>query len=119
MGHPRLRPGGAKGRRSAAQERYPLHHVAIFGLDPPAISRSQRTPVMETLRDSHCDQLFCPLIQGCTVADERKQPAADIQAQSQRRRMSQPPSVSDCCVAPRQCPIGIAETEKDDPKERL
>src|ERR1700720_1257943 len=33
--------------------------------------------------------------------------------------MSQPPSLSDCCVGPRQCLVGIAETEKDIPQPCL
>jgi hypothetical protein len=35
------------------------------------------TPVGETLLGRHRDQLFCPLTQGCVVANERKQPGAD------------------------------------------
>ena len=63
MGHPRLRPGGAVSGRTAAQERYPLDHIAILDLDPPAIDRSLRTPVGETLLGRHRNQLVCPLIQ--------------------------------------------------------
>src|SRR6266851_2619011 len=100
MGHPHLRPGGAVSRRTAAQKRYPLGHVAIFDLDPPAIDGSLRTPVGETLLGRHRKQLVYPLAEDCVISVERKQPAAECQARSQRRRMSQPPSLSDCCVAP-------------------
>ena len=53
MGHPQLRPGGAVSGRTAAQERYPLRHIAIFDLDPAAIDRSHRTPEGKTLLGRH------------------------------------------------------------------
>src|SRR5216683_1900375 len=115
MGHPQLRPGGAVSRRTAAQERYSLCYIAILDLDPAAIDRSLRTPVSETLLGRHPDRLVRPLIQGRILAEKRKQPGADRQARSQRRRMSQPPSLGDCCVGLCQCLVGKAKTEKDDP----
>ena len=59
------------------------------------------------------------LIQRCVVSDERKQPHSNGQARSQRRRMSQPSSLSDCFVAPCQCLVGKAEAEKDTAQKRL
>src|SRR6185295_11948378 len=103
-----FRPGGAVSGRTAAQERYPFGPVTIFDRDPPAIDRSLRAPEGETLLGRDRSQLVCPLIQGYAVSDERKQPGADRQAHSQRRRMSQPPSLGDCCVALCQCPVGKA-----------
>ena len=50
---PHLRTGGAVSGRTAAQERYPRHHIAIFDLHPPAIDRSQRTPEGATLFGRH------------------------------------------------------------------
>ena len=76
MGYPHLRPGGAVSRRTAAQERYPLRHIAILDLDPSAIDRSLRTPKGETLLGRHRNQLVCPLTQGCVISDERKQQGA-------------------------------------------
>ena len=63
IGHPQLRTGGAERGRTAAQERYPLRHITILDLDPPAIDRTQRAPVRETLLGRHRNQLVCPLIQ--------------------------------------------------------
>jgi hypothetical protein len=108
MGHPQLRPGGAVSGRTGAQETYPLRHIAIFDLDPAAIDRSLRTPERETLLGRHRNQLVYPPIQGCVVSDETKRHGADRQARSQRRRMSQPPSLSDCCIAPFCCLVGKA-----------
>ena len=119
IGHPYPCPGGAVSGRTAAQERYTLGHIAILDLDPPAIDRSHRTPEGETLLGRHRNQLVCPLIQGCVVSDEQKHRGAVHQARSQRRRMSQLPSLSDCRVALCQCLVGKAETEKDDPQIRL
>src|ERR1700738_3082914 len=117
MGHPHLRPGGAVSARTTAQERYPLRHIAILDVDPAAKDRSPRTPEGETLVGRDRNQLIYPLAEGRVISDEQKQQAAPSQTHSQRRRMSQPPSLRDRCVAPCQCPIGKAETEKHDPQE--
>ena len=76
MWHPQLRPGGSISARTAAQQRYPLRHIAILEVDPPAIDDSLRTPEGETLLGCHRNKLVRPLIQGCVVSDERKQPGA-------------------------------------------
>src|SRR5690349_6287965 len=47
MGHHRFRPGSAESGQTAAQERDPLRHIAIFDLDPAAIDRPHRVPVGE------------------------------------------------------------------------
>ena len=100
-GHPQLGPGGVVSRRTAAEKRYPLRHIAILGLEPAAIDRSHRDP--EWLLDRHCNQLVYPLAEDCVLSDERKRYGADCQDRSQRRRMSQSPSLSNCCSAPCRC----------------
>ena len=83
------------------------------------MDRSDRTPHRETLLGRHRNQLVCPLIQGYVVSGERKQPGADRRTHSERRRVSQSPSLSDCCAALCQCLVGKAETKKDYPQKRL
>jgi hypothetical protein len=116
LGHPRKRSSGAVSLRTAAQERYPLYHIAILHLDPPATDRSLRMPAGETLLGRHRNQLACPLIQGHVVSAEQKQQGAERQARSQRRRVSQPPSFSDRCPALYQGLVRITETEKVNPQ---
>ena len=99
MSHPLLSPGGAVRRQTAAQERYPLRRISISDLDPAVKDRTQRAPKGETLLGRERSQLVSPFTQGCVVSTEQKHPGAERQALSQRRRMSQPPSLSDCCVA--------------------
>src|ERR1700720_730365 len=111
MGHPGLRPGGAEGAQTAAQESYPFHHIAIFDLGISAIDRSLSTPGGETLFGRYRDQLISPLAEGRIISAERKQTRTDRQSRSQRRRMSQPPSLGDCRAAPCHCLVRIAETE--------
>src|SRR5271169_302673 len=79
MGHPLLRSGGAVSDRSAAQKRYPLCHIAIFDLDPPAIYRSLRAPVRKSMLSRERDQLGSPLIQGYVVSGEPKRNCAERQ----------------------------------------
>jgi hypothetical protein len=117
MGHKHLRPGGAVSRRTATQERHSLRHITILDLDPPAKDRSLRTPEGETLLGRHRNQLVCPLIQRCVVSDEREQNSADCQARRQRRLMSQPPSLGDCCAAPSERLVGKAEARQDNPQK--
>jgi hypothetical protein len=75
--HPHLQPGGAVSRRTAAQDRYPLCHIAILDLDPPVIDRPLRTPVRETLLSRDRNQLVRPPIQGYVISDQRKQDAVE------------------------------------------
>src|SRR6516225_9633665 len=112
------RPGGAGSRCTPAQQRYPLRYITILDLNPPATDRFHRTPVGETLLGRHRNQLIHPLAEGCVVSDEQTQPDAGCQVPSQRRRMSQPPSLSDCRAAPFQCLVRIAEAGKDNPQIR-
>jgi len=44
MVHQQLRAAGAICREAAAQQRYPLAHIGILGLNPAAINRSHRAP---------------------------------------------------------------------------
>ena len=77
IGHPQLRPGGAVSAQTAAQERYPLRHIAILDLAPPAIEGSLRTPndgkpcsvVTATSWSAHSSKDY-------VVSDERKQNSA-------------------------------------------
>jgi len=117
--HHRRRPGSAVSRQTAAQSRYSLGHIAIFGPDPTPIDSSKRTPEGETQLARDCNQLVRPLIHGCVVSDVRKQHGAECQAHSQGRRMSQSLTLSNCCIAPRQRPVRKAEAEKDIPQVRL
>jgi len=71
MGHKCLRPGGPVSARTAAEERYPLRHLTIFDLGPPAIDGSLPAPVRETLLGRDRNQLTCPIIQGSKVADDK------------------------------------------------
>ena len=111
-----LRWHGKRSNRCAGAISPPPHRH--FRPLPSRERLSQRTPERETLLGRDRNQLVCALIQGHVVSDERKQPGARRQAASQRRRMSQPPSLSDCCVALCQCLVGKAETEKDNSQER-
>src|SRR5215472_6130535 len=119
IGRPRLRPSDPEGDRAAAQKRYPFGHIPIFDLDPAAVDGSHGAPVGETLLGRYRNQLLCPLVEECGVSDERQQNGAKRQGRSQRRRMSQPSSLSDCCAAPCQCLVWKAETEKQNPQKRL
>jgi hypothetical protein len=111
MGQHRLRPGGAESGQTAAQKRYPLRHIAILDLDPPAIDRAPRTLEGKTILGRHRNELVCPLIQDCVVSDQAKQSGVGSQGPSERRRMSQSPRLSDGRIAPCQCLVGEAETE--------
>src|SRR5882724_1248539 len=84
-----------------------------------SVDRSLRTPVGKTLLGRYRKQLLYPLAEDFVISGERKHDGAVRQAQSQRPRMSQPPSLSDCSAALDQCLIRIAETEEDYPQERL
>ena len=119
MGHPYFGPGGAVSRRASTQQRHPLRYIAIFDLDPAARDGSHRTPERETLLGCHGNELVCPFIHGYVVANERNQYVAECQARSQRRRMSQPPSLGDRCAAVCHCLIRKAETEQDNLQMRL
>ena len=70
MGHQQLRPAGAISRRTTAQKRYPLPHIAVLGFDPAAIDRSERTPLGESLLGRHGNQVVYPIIQDSVVADD-------------------------------------------------
>src|SRR5215469_12343156 len=100
MRYDQLRSTVAIGGGTASQQRHSLCQFAIFDLDPPAIDLPLSAPKRETLLGRHRNQLVCTLTQGRVVSDERKQPGADRQAVSQRRNMSQPPSLGDGSVAP-------------------
>src|SRR5262249_44377621 len=76
MRHPQFRPSGAVSGRTAAKEQYPLRQIAIPDLAPPTIDVPLSTPVGETLLRSDRGHFVCPLIQGCVVSAEQKQPAA-------------------------------------------
>src|SRR5262249_23206117 len=78
-----------------------------------------RTPERETLLGCHGNELRCALIQRSDVSDEREQYVAERQARSQRRRMRQPPSLSDCCAALCHCLIRKTEREQDNVQMRL
>jgi hypothetical protein len=56
------------------------------------------------------------IVDKCVISDKHKQPGADRQVRSQRRRMSLCPSVSGRYTAPRQRLVRKAETEKDNPQ---
>ena len=60
----------------------------------------------------HSDQIIRQCILCGMVADQRKQPVADRQAQSQGWRMSQSPSLGDRGAAPCQRLLWIPETKK-------
>jgi hypothetical protein len=77
MGHQQLGPIGAISRQTAAQKRYPLRHIAVPGLDPAAIDRSERTPLRESLLGRHRNQLVYPIIQISVTADDREQYGTD------------------------------------------
>ena len=49
------------------EKRYPLTHIAVFDLYPPATDHSHRTPVGEPLLGRHSDQLVYPLPEDCVV----------------------------------------------------
>ena len=119
MGHKCLRPGGPVSARTAAEERYPLRHLTIFDLGPPAIDGSLPAPVRETLLGRDRNELACPLIQGSKVADEQKQPDADGQAARQQRRIIRPLSLGDDCITLFQRLVRVTKTEKGIPQIRL
>ena len=119
MGHQQFIPVGAIGRRTAAQKRYPLEDIAILGLDPAAIDRSERSPLRESLLGRHRDQVLYKIIQVSVIAGNREPYGTDHQGRSQSRRMSQSPCLGDGCIGPDQCLIRKAETEKNDAQMRL
>src|SRR5215472_17688959 len=119
MRYPRRGPSGAVGARTAAQKGYALYQIAVLNLYPAAVVRSDRIPEWETLLGPYRNQLLCPFAKDCIVPDQREQHRTVSQNQSQRWRMSQPPSLSDYCGVLCQCLIGVAEAEKDIPQDRL
>src|SRR6516162_8802946 len=113
IGGPYFGPGGAVSHRTAMQKQYSLLYIAIFDFDPAARDGSHRTAEREALLGCDGNELACPLLQGYVVSDERKQYVAECQARRQRRRMSQPPSLSNYCAALCYCLIRKAEIEQD------
>src|SRR5260370_39898279 len=103
MGYQQFRPAGAIRRRTAAQKRYPLRHIAILCLDPAAIDRSERTPLGTTLLGRHRNQLVYALIQVSVITADREPYSLEHQGRGQGRRMSQSPRLHNGCSAPCQC----------------
>src|SRR5437016_1220478 len=93
MGHIRLRPGGAISGQTAAQQRDSLRYITILEPDPAVTDRSVRTPEGKSLLGRHRNHLVHPLAEARVVSDEQKQHGATSQGHSQRRRMSQSPSL--------------------------
>jgi hypothetical protein len=82
VGHEHLRPGGAVSRRTAAHKRYPLDDIAILGLDPAAIDRTERTPLRESLLGRQRDQVFYKMIQVSVIAAIESRMASIIKAEA-------------------------------------
>ena len=112
-----LRPGGTESGQTAAQERYPLRHIAILDLDPAAIDRSHRTPEGKPCSVATATSWSARSSRATLSPTSESSQAPIPKLRSQRRRMSQPPSLGDCCVAPCQCLVRKAETEKDNPQD--
>ena len=115
--HVPLRPGRVVSSRTAAQETQSLHYIAASELGPSVIDPSLCTPVGETLRCSYRCELVHPLSKDGVVAEERKHPGANRQADGQRRRMSQSLGYRDSCTTLYQRTVGITETEEDIPQD--
>src|ERR1700730_16137912 len=79
IGYPSLCTGSAVSARTAAQQRHALCHIACDGFTPPAIKRPQSPIQRKTLLGCDRNQLARPLIQGCSIAAEGKQPTAQRQ----------------------------------------
>ncbi len=102
------------------KKRYPLRHIAILDLDPAAIDRSLCDARMGkpcSVATATTWSAHLPRAASSPTSESGRAPTFKLD--SQNRRMSRPPSLSDCCAAPCQCLVRIAKTEKDDPQDRL
>ena len=76
-------------------------------------------PERESLFGRDGDELRCPLIEGRVVTDQRQQHVSKCKACRQRRWMSQPPRLGNCCIALSHCLIWKAECKQDNLQMRL
>src|SRR6266581_3584915 len=113
IGNPQCRAGGTVSGRATAQEGHSLRDITILDPCPASIDGPLHTPERESLFGRDHNQLVFPLAERHVASDEPKSHDAERQARSQRRRMCQPPSLSDSCVASSQGLSGIAKTEED------
>ena len=117
MGPPRRPPSDAVSRQTGAQKRHSFRNSVVLDLDPAQIEGSHRVPAWEPLFGRYCNQLVYPFGEDFTGSDERKHPRADRQAPSQRWRVGQSPSFSDCRVDSRQSLISKPEAKEGIPQE--